>query len=58
MDLSPIVIVALGQPARPVERLIGLQAAVGRLTAWVAGLRLVRIPDQTATRTTRILVKS
>jgi hypothetical protein len=58
MDLSPFVIVALGQPARPVERLIGLQAAIGRFIAWVAGLRLVRIPDQTATRTARILAKS
>ena len=55
MDLSPLVIVAIGRPTRPVERLIGLQAAVGRLIAWVAGLRLVRFPYQTATRPTRIL---
>ncbi len=56
LDLSPVAIVALGHPDRPVERMIGWQMAVGRLVAWVAGLRLPRLTARTTA--TRILAKN
>jgi hypothetical protein len=54
LGLIPVTIVAFGHPARPVERLIGLQVAVGRFMAWIAGLRLPRFGARTV-RPTRIL---
>ena len=54
LGLIPVTIVALGHPARPVERLIGLQAATGRFMAWIAGLRTPRFGARTVT-STRIL---
>lgn len=44
--LSPVVIVALGAHARSEERLIGLQAGVGRLIGAICNLRLpsLRLP--------------
>lgn len=58
LDLSPVVIAAFGHPARPAERLIGLQATVGRVVAWVAGLCLPRRSIRTVGRATRLFVKS
>jgi len=54
LGLIPVAIVAFGHPARPVERLIGLQAGVGRFISWIAGLRLPRFGVRTV-RPTRIL---
>lgn len=47
LGLVPVTIVALGHPARPVERLIGLQVAVGHFIAWIAGLRPPRFGART-----------
>jgi hypothetical protein len=49
LGLVPVTIVALGPSARPVERLIGLQAAVGRFMGWIASLRLPRVGARTDT---------
>jgi hypothetical protein len=38
--LMPVGIVALGTPSRPVERLIGTQAAVYQLIVWLGRLRM------------------
>jgi hypothetical protein len=43
LDLFPVSIIAFGAPAAPVERLIGIQAAVARCVGWLANLRLPRL---------------
>lgn len=43
LDLFPVSIIALGVPATPVERLIGVQSAVARCVGWLANLRLPRL---------------
>jgi hypothetical protein len=47
LGLIPVTILAFGHPTRPVERLIGLQAAVGRFIAWIAALQLPRSGSRT-----------
>jgi len=48
LGLTPTIIVALGMPDAPVDRLMGLQSAVGRLIDWLAALRLPARRVQTA----------
>ena len=43
LELFPVSIIALGAPAAPVERLIGVQSAVARCVGWLANLRLPRL---------------
>jgi len=46
LGLSPVVIVARGAQARSEERLIGLQAGIGRLIGSICDIRLpsLRLP--------------
>ena len=48
LGLTPTAIVALGMAGKPAERLIGLQAATGRLIGWLATLPLLSRRTQTA----------
>ena len=43
LELFPVSIIALGVPAAPVERLIGVQSAIARCVEWLANLRLPRL---------------
>jgi hypothetical protein len=48
--LMPVGVAALGAPSRPVERLIGTQAAVYRLIVALGQLRLPRWKSRRETR--------
>ena len=47
LSFIPVSIIAHGSPQAPVERLMGLQSAIGRGVDWLASLRLPPRPTFT-----------